>query len=104
MTLSDIGTAIFLVIATIALFVAFCRFVEAASRNRLRRMMASVGLDLDNIEDSDSGTGLDMNAVRSRCRRCPVENVCERWLAGEIAGDNSFCLNAKIFARAVKTD
>ena len=104
MTLSDIGTAIFLVIATITLFVGFCRFVEAASRYRLRRMMASFGLDLDDIEDSDPGTSLNMHAVRSRCRRCPVENVCERWLAGEIAGDNNFCLNAKVFAHAVKTD
>ncbi len=104
MSLSEIGSAIFLVIATIVLFVGFCRFVEAASRYRLGRMMASFGLGLDDIEDSDSGTGLDMHAVRSRCRRCPIENVCERWLAGEIEGDNSFCLNAKVFARAVKTD
>ncbi len=103
MTLSDIGTAIFLVTATVALFVGFCRFVEAASRDRLRRMMASFGLDLDKVGSSDAGTGLDMHAVRYRCRRCPVENVCERWLAGEIAGENGFCPNAKKFSGAVKT-
>lgn len=102
-TLSDIGTAILLVVVATALFVGFCRKLEAASRSRLRRMMAHYGLDLDKLANFDAGTGLDMHAVRSRCRRCPVENVCERWLAGEIAGDNAFCPNAKIFAGAVKT-
>ncbi len=102
-TLSDIGTAIPLVFIATALFVWFCKQLEAASRSRLRRMMASFGLDLDKVGSSDAGTGLDMHAVQYRCRRCPVENVCERWLAGEIAGDNIFCPNAKIFAGAVKT-
>ena len=102
-TLSDIGIAILLVVVATALIVWFCRTIEAASRSRLRRMMAHYGLDPDKLANSESGTGLDMNAVRSRCRRCPVENVCERWLAGEIAGDNGFCPNAKIFYGAVKT-
>ena len=102
-TLSDVGTAILLVFVATALFVWFCKQLEAASRSRLRRMMAHYGLDPDKLANSDAGTGLDMHAVRSRCRRCPVENVCKRWLAGEIAGDNSFCPNAKLFADAVKT-
>ena len=104
MTFSDIGADILLVVVTAALFVGYYRKVEAASRSRLRRMMASFALDLDNVGHSVSETSLDMHTVRSRCRRCPVENLCERWLAGEIAGDNSFCLNAKIFASVVKTD
>ncbi len=102
-TLSDIGTAILLVAVATALFVGFCRMLEAASRNRLRRMMARYGLDRDKLANSDRGTGLDMHAVRSRCRRCPVEDACERWLAGKIAGDNGFCPNAKIFGGTVKT-
>ncbi len=102
-TLSDIGIAILLVAAATALFVWFCRRLEAASESRLRRMMQSFGLDPDKLLTSDAGTGLDMKAVRSRCQRCPVENVCERWLAGEIDGDNGFCPNAKILGEAAKT-
>lgn len=102
-TFSDIGTAILLVFAATALFVWFYNQLEAASSSRLRRMMAHYGLDPDKLANSDAGTGLDMHAVRSRCRRCPVENVCERWLAGQIAGDNVFCPIAKIFSGAIKT-
>jgi hypothetical protein len=40
--------------------------------------------------------------VRARCRRCPVEDVCERWLAGELEGDNGFCPNANVFDGGVK--
>ncbi len=102
-TLSDIGIAILLVAAATALFVWFCRRLEAASDSRLRRMMQSFGLDPDRHMNSDTGTGLDMYEVRARCRKCPAEDRCERWLAGEIAGDNGFCPNAKIFGGAVKT-
>ena len=102
-TLSDIGIAILLVVVAAALIVWFCRTLEAASRSRLRRMMAHYGLDPDKLANSDSGMGLDLHAVRSRCRTCPIENVCERWLAGEIVGDNDFCPNGKMFCGAVKT-
>jgi hypothetical protein len=36
-----------------------------------------------------------MKEVRQRCRTCSTEDVCERWLAGEEAGENIFCPNAQ---------
>ena len=102
-TLSDIGIAILLVAAATALFMWFCRRLEAGSDSRLRRMMQSFGLDRDKLLTSDAGTALDMHEVRVQCRKCPAEDRCERWLAGEIEGDNGFCPNAKIFGEAAKT-
>lgn len=102
-TLSDIGIAILLVAVATALFVWFCSRLEAASDSRLRRMMQSFGLDPDKLLTSDTGTGLDMHEVRVRCRKCPAEDRCERWLVGAIDDDNGFCPNAKIFGEAAKT-
>ncbi|MFQ5982339.1 MAG: DUF6455 family protein [Woeseiaceae bacterium] len=101
-TLSDIGIAILFVAVAAALVVWFRSKLAADSSSRLRRMMARYGLDPDKVEATDAGTGLDMQAVRKRCRRCPAEDECERWLAGEIEGDNGFCPNARIFDGIVK--
>ena len=102
MTLSDMGTAILFVVIAAALIVWFHAKLVSGSLSRMRRMMTSVGLDPDNLASSDAGAGLDMQAVRTRCRMCPAEDLCERWLAGEVAGDNGFCPNAKIFGGAVR--
>ncbi len=102
MTLSDMGTAILFVVTAAALIVWFRAKHVSGSLSRMRRMMTSVGLDPDNLASSDAGAGLDMQAVRTRCRMCPAEDLCERWLAGEVAGDNGFCPNAKIFGGAVR--
>jgi hypothetical protein len=102
-TLSDIGIAILLVVVATALIVWFCRTLEAASRSRLRRMMQSFGLNPDKLLTSDGGICLNMHEVRVRCRKCPAEDQCERWLAGEIDGDNDFCPNSKIFGEAAST-
>ena len=103
-TLSDMGTAILFVVIAAALIVWFhAKLVRmSGSLSRMRRMMTSVGLDPDNLASSDAGAGLDMQAVRTRCRMCPAEDLCERWLAGEVTGDNGFCPNAKIFGGAVR--
>ena len=102
MTLSDMGTAILFVVIAATLIVWFRKKLSAASLSRMHRMMASVGLDPDKVASSDAGAGLDMQAVRTRCRMCPAEDLCERWLAGEVDGDNGFCPNAKIFGGAVR--
>ncbi len=102
MTLSDMETAILFVVIAAAWIVWFRAKLVSGSLSRMRRMMTSVGLDPDNLASSDAGAGLDMQAVRTRCRMCPAEDLCERWLAGEVAGDNGFCPNAKIFGGAVR--
>ncbi len=102
MTLSDMGTAILFVVIAAALIVWFRAKLVSGSLSRMRRMMTGVGLDPDNLASSDAGAGLNMQAVRTRCRICPAEDLCERWLAGEVAGDNGFCPNAKIFGGAVR--
>ncbi len=102
MTLSDRGTAFLFIVVAAALIVWFRAKLVSGSLSRMRRMMTGVGLDPDNLASSDAGAGLNMQAVRTRCRICPAEDLCERWLAGEVAGDNGFCPNAKIFGGAVR--
>ena len=101
MTLSNMGIAILFVVVAAALIVWFRAKLESSSLNRMNRMMTTFGLDPNKIASSDAGAGLDMQAVRSRCRMCPAEDLCERWLAGEVDGDNGFCPNAKIFGGVV---
>ena len=64
-TLSDIGTAILLVFVATALFVWFCKQLEAASRSRLRRMMASFGLC-----GEVNGVSVSRTHIWYRLRRC----------------------------------
>jgi len=41
--------------------------------------------------------------ARSRCRTCASEDLCERWLAGGVEGDNRFCENARMFRGSAGT-
>ncbi len=71
--------------------------VAAASARRLMRMIQRIGLDsrTDALGDPQTMTiGIEL---RRRCRRCPREDLCERWLAGKVARDNTFCPNAETF-------
>ena len=38
-----------------------------------------------------------LKTAQRRCRRCPREDLCDRWLAGEAPGSNAFCPNAQTF-------
>ncbi len=96
--LADWQIAFLLVLITAILVVWFLSMLASRSQSRMYRMMERVGV----FPRSDKRTGLDMKAVRTRCRRCPAEDVCERWLAGEIEGNNGFCPNAGVFEGAVK--
>jgi hypothetical protein len=100
--LSDFGIAVFFIAVAAALVLWFRRKLTADSTSRMFRMMAKVGVYPRNFAKSGDGSGLDMNAVRKRCRLCPAEDVCERWLAGEIEGDNGFCPNAEVFDGVVR--
>ena len=103
MNMSDQQIAFLLVLVAAALVIWFRSKLASATRSRMYRMMASLGVDPKRFADSHEDTGIDMKVIRSRCNMCPCEDVCERWLAGEIEGDHGFCPNAKIFDGVVKT-
>lgn len=94
-TLFEIGVAIFMVTVSIALVVWFSREMTAASERRMTNMLAHAGVDPEVAGHGD--TEAVIRDVRSRCRKCRSEDLCDRWLAGGVEGDNGFCPNAQIF-------
>jgi len=70
------------------------------SLSRMNRMMTHIGLDPDVTDEETLAT---MKAVTARCSTCNGEDVCERWLKGEEAGDNGFCPNAQTFEGLKRT-
>ncbi len=94
---TQIGVAIVMVAATIAIMLWFQSSQAAASARRMMGMMMRVGLDSGTATLDDPATmALRKEALR-RCRGCPREDLCDRWLAGQIEGGNSFCPNAQTF-------
>ena len=100
-TLFEIGVAIFMVAVGVALIAWFSRYMAAASGRRMMRMLAGAGVDPEVARHGDTETII--RDVRSRCRRCRSEDLCDRWLAGKVEGDNSFCPNAEIFRNLTRT-
>ena len=94
-TLFEIGVAIFMVAVSVALVVWFSRYIAAASERRMVQMLTRAGVDPEVARHGD--TEAIIQDVRSRCRKCRSEDLCDRWLAGKVEGDNSFCPNAQIF-------
>src|SRR6266498_5925162 len=94
-TLFEIGVAIFMVAVSVGLIVWFSRSMAAASGRRLMHMLTRAGVDPDVAKHGD--TEAIIQDVRRRCLRCRSEDLCDRWLAGKVEGDNSFCPNAQIF-------
>ena len=93
----EINVAIVMVAVTVAIFVWLQRSEAAASARRLMGMMTRVGLGPVIAAPGDPRARAIMKATRRRCRRCPREDLCERWLAGEVEGGNTFCPNAQAF-------
>ena len=78
--------------------IAACRWQQSkAMKQRIIRMMLTFGIDEATASRANALPGIDMNAVRSRCRRCPSPKTCERWLNGETLPGNEFCANARYF-------
>ncbi len=94
-TLFEIGVAIFMVAVSVALIVWFLRYMAATSGRRTMHMLTNAGVDPEVAKHGE--TEAIIRDVRSRCRRCRSEGLCDRWLAGKVEGDNSFCPNAQIF-------
>ena len=100
-TLFEIGAAIIMVAVSIALIVWFFRYLAAASGRRMMHMLTRAGVDPEVAKHGD--TEAIIQDVRSRCRKCRSEDLCDRWLAGKVEGDNSFCPNAQIFRILTRT-
>lgn len=81
--------------------VKFQRREAAASAMRMLRMMRWVGVDPGFALAVDRRTGRLSRAMR-RCVDCPQPQLCDKWLAGEVAGENHFCPNAETFRGLAK--
>ena len=87
----------------VILVVAFFSHMRSISAGRMMRMMKRVGLNPEIATRvypqtiADPKTAAIMKRVRRECRKCHCEGFCERWLAETVAGDNSFCPNARTF-------
>ena len=100
-TLFEIGAAIVMMTVSVVLIVWFLRYMVAASGRRMMRMLTRAGVDSEVARHGD--TEAIIKDVRSRCLRCRSEGLCDRWLAGKVEGDNSFCPNAQIFRALTRT-
>ena len=99
-TLFEIGVAAVMVAVSLGLIVWFSRYLAAASRRRMMHMLARVGVDPEVSKHGD--TQAIIKDMQSRCVRCRSEGLCDRWLAGKVEGDHSFCPNAQIFRTLTK--
>jgi hypothetical protein len=94
-TLFEIGVIIFmLAVSVAALVVWFLRHAAASSEKRMMHMLTRASVDPEFSGHDDIWAIL--HVARGRCSRCRCENLCDRWLAGNVGGDNSFCPNAQV--------
>ena len=100
-TLFEIGVAIIMVAVSVALVVWFFRNLAAVSGRRMMHMLTRAGVDPEVARHGDAEAIIQ--DVRSRCLRCRSEDLCDRWLAGKVEGDDSFCPNAQIFRALTRT-
>jgi hypothetical protein len=100
-SLFQLALAIFMVAVSGALVVWFWRYRAADSQRRMTQMLTRAGVTPEIFRRGD--VEAIIKDVRSRCRTCSSEGVCERWLGGKIEGENDFCPNAEIFRSLAKT-
>jgi len=100
-TLFEIGLAIVMVAVSVALIVWFSRYMVAASGKRMMQMLTRAGVDPEVARHGD--TEAIIQDMQRRCIRCQSEDLCDRWLAGKVEGDQSFCPNAQIFRTLTRT-
>ena len=81
----------------------FQRVRAAASTRRMTGMITRIGLDPGIATSDDPRTGAIAKEMRRRCLKCPREDHCDKWLAGEAEGDNTFCPNAQTLGILTRT-
>lgn len=94
-TFTQFISTVVMLLGVIALVFAWRRYQVVTSERRRMGMLKALGLDPAMASSADLPT--IMSDVRKRCEQCPSEDVCERWLRGEVEGDNDFCPNARVF-------
>jgi hypothetical protein len=94
-TAYDALFALGLLLVAILGITLFLRYKRSNTERRMMSMLQRAGLDPGIALEGDTKAIVD--AVRRRCSMCQAEDICERWLAGEVEGDNEFCPNAEIF-------
>lgn len=94
-TPNELLIALVLLLAAAIAVLLFLRYKRSNTERRMMSMLERQGLDPEIARLGDTKAIID--AIRQRCSRCQSEAVCERWLAGEIEGDNDFCPNAQVF-------
>lgn len=99
----NIVIALSMVAFPVALIVWFIKYMASESEKRMTHMMERVGLDLVPASLDDQRIKKAIADVKARCRRCPSEGLCERWLLGKVDGENTFCPNALTFDRLMQT-
>ena len=93
----QIVVALVMVAAIVFIFMWFQTSQATASARRRLAMMRRVGLDPGPAMLIGPGAAALRKEVRRRCQSCPREDLCDRWLAGEVEGGNAFCPNARVF-------
>ncbi len=94
---TQISVAIIMVGVAVAIIVWLQTSQAAASARRMMGMITHVGLDSGTATLVDPRTMAIRKEARRRCRRCPREDLCDRWLAGKVKGGNAFCPNGQTF-------
>jgi hypothetical protein len=97
MTPTMLSFAVLMVGVSVIIVVWFHRYRVVASAKRMMGMMARIGLDPAAAMPGGPQTESVTNEMRRRCRNCPREDLCDRWLAGKVTGPNTFCPNAQTF-------
>ena len=95
MTPTVISVSIIMVAVAIACIVWLQGYRVASSTKRMAGMMTRVDFRTATLDDRRIKA--IMKEARRRCMKCPREDYCDRWLAGEVKGDNTFCPNAQTF-------
>ena len=98
----QIVAALAMVAATVFIFVWFQSNQATASDRRRLAMMKRVGLDPGPAMLVGPRAAALRKEVRRRCQGCPREDLCDRWLDGEVEGGNAFCPNARVFHAAAE--
>ena len=98
-TTIEISIALTMLAVSAILIFWYLRFMANGSEKRMTRMMKRKGLDIDTARLDDPVVRDIIHDVRARCRKCQIEDYCERWLSGEVEGENSFCRNANVFRK-----
>jgi hypothetical protein len=99
-TIFNILVGVLMLGVSVALIAWYMGYLGASSESRMMRMLKRAGVDPEIIRRRD--TEAIIRDVRSRCQKCPSEALCERWLAGNVEGKNTFCPNHRIFSKLTR--